>query len=72
MAGRPRPGRRTNSPAAVCLTGIAPHTIKDDEIFDIADRLGLVMGWYGRIRISQPVEFSLYPATHRNCTGPRY
>lgn len=54
------------------MAGIAPHTIKDDETFDVADRLGLVQGWYGRIRISQPVEFSLYPATHRHCTGPRY
>ena len=52
--------------------GIAPHTIKDDETFDVADRLGLVQGWYGRIRISQPVEFSLYPTTHRHFTVPRY
>jgi hypothetical protein len=51
--------------------GIPPHTIKDDETFDVADRLGLVQGWQGRIRVSQPVEFSLYPATHRHCTGPR-
>jgi hypothetical protein len=52
--------------------GIPPPTIKDDETFDVADRLGLVQGWQGRIRVSQPVEFSLYPATHRHCTGPRY
>ncbi len=52
--------------------GIPPHMIKDHETFDAADRLGLVHGWQGRIRVSQPVEFSLYPATHRHCTGPRY
>ena len=52
--------------------GIAPHRITDHETFDVADRLGLVEGTYGRIRVSQPVEFSLYPATHRHCTGPRY
>lgn len=52
--------------------GIAPHMIKDLETFDAADRLGLVHRWQGRIRVSQPVEFSLYPATHRHWTGPRY
>ncbi len=52
------------------LAGIVPERIKDHEACDVADRLGLIWGWQGRVRVSQPVEFSLYPATHRRCTGP--
>ena len=54
------------------LTGIPPERIKDRESFDVADRLGLVWVWHGRVRVSQPVEYSLYPATHRHCVVPRY
>ncbi len=54
------------------LAGILPERIKDREAYDAADRLGLIWGWQGRVRVSQPVEFSLYPATHRHCTGPLY
>ncbi len=54
------------------LAGIAPERIKDRETFDTADRLGLVWVWHGRVRVSQPVEYSLYPATHRHCVAPRY
>lgn len=54
------------------LEGIVPERIKDHEACDAADRLGLIWGWQGRIRVSQPVDFSLYPATHRGRTGPLY
>lgn len=54
------------------LAGIPPERIKDREAFDVADRLGLVWVWHGRVRVSQPVEYSLYPATHRHCVVPRY
>ena len=54
------------------LAGIPPERIKDRASFDVADRLGLVWVWHGRVRVSQPVEYSLYPATHRHCVVPRY
>ena len=36
------------------LAGIPPERIKDRESFDVADRLGLVWVWHGRVRVSQP------------------
>ncbi len=54
------------------LRGISPERITDREAFDVADRLGLIWVWQNRVRVSQPVEYSLYPATHRHCSVPRY
>lgn len=54
------------------LDGIAPERITDRDTFGVADRLGLVWGSRGRIRVSQPVEFSVYPATNRHYISPSY
>lgn len=52
------------------LGGVVPDRIKDLEAFEVADGLGLVTGWYGRIRVSQAVEYSLRPWTHGYYVGP--
>lgn len=52
------------------LGGIVPDRVKDQEAFDVADRLGLITGWYGRIRVSQAVDYSLRPWHHRYYVGP--
>jgi len=53
------------------LDGIAPEKIQDREVCDAADRLGLTWGWQGRIRVSEAVESSLYPASHPHSIEPR-
>lgn len=54
------------------LAGIVPARVKDQEALELADRLGLIVGWYGRIRVSQAVAYSLDPWTHRYYLGPGY
>ncbi|MDQ4005308.1 MAG: hypothetical protein M3135_03280, partial [Actinomycetota bacterium] len=54
------------------LGGIVPDRVKDEEAFDLADRLGLITGWYGRIRVSQAVEYSVRPWKHGYYVGPGY
>lgn len=41
------------------MAGIPPERIPDPETLRVANRRGLVMGWQGRLRVSEAVEFSL-------------
>lgn len=54
------------------LGGIVPDRVKDLEALEVADRVGLITGWYGRIRVSQAVEYSLRPWRHGYYVGPGY
>ena len=45
------------------LAGLPPERIKYREAFDVADRLGLVWVWHGRVRVSQPGRVRVVSAT---------
>ena len=47
------------------LPGFAPETTKDIESLETADRLGLTCARQGRIRVTDPVHYSLNPTNNR-------
>ncbi len=58
-------GARLRSSFGRLYAGSRRERITDREAFDVADRLGLIWVWQNRVRVSQPVEYSFYPATQR-------
>ena len=68
LGGATRRARQRFAPVTLiwnALDGFAPDRTTDFESLETADRLGLICGRQGRIRVTGPVHYSLRPNNHR-------